>query len=627
VTTASAAARQGAAAMPAAVVEAGSRVLPGHITAGHAQAGPRFGDDVWDVRPFVPRTTRTARTDFTTLTDPGQVRTAKEYLYSRIHRGIPANYLGAASRPMKITNLYGEFGEVRAILRDLAAAGAPRLADVTSEHLQSVLAGWRHCPDTAAGLVGVIKHIAAHGPFLTDRLIIIPWPGRGANMAAGRVSAQENTTSRIPGHITAPLIKAAVFYVETAAGDLLAARAGISALAEARSGIRLGKGQARGRLEAFVAARRGAGRGIPALPRQTTVHHAGIPVTNGVMQAPNQALISLLAGVPGGTWYHKDLLTTAGDQLGYEEGGLDTTMSAWPGAGQPRRPRLNARSLTIELSHLRTASWILRAYLSGMRDAEVRELAPDCAFTEPGADGRVRYKRRGRVFKDRALTGDHAEWVVLELVRTAVDVLRRINDPHAQKPPPPQPADTAPAAPHAGNPLPWPGDRSRRATSSPAGSNDPLTPTQTRKKDPPMTSPDIDHKIQAALQRLTCGRPEVTDGQLTISGLCAEAGVSRASFYRSPQAEQIKKLISDPVSPRPETEELRAEVKKLKNTEKTLRGQHAGQVRELREQVKTYANQIQVLALRLAQLDEDNQRPHSRLERAGDNVTALPARR
>lgn len=419
---------QGTVVMPAATVEAGSRVLPGHITAGHAQAGPRFGDDVWDVRPFVPRTTRTARVDFTTLTGPGQVRTAKEYLYSRIHRGIPANYLGAASRPMKITNLYGEFGEVRTILRDLAAAGAPRLADVTSEHLQAVLAGWRHCPDTAAGLVGVIKHIAAHGPFLTDRLIIIPWPGRGANMVAGRVSAQENTTLRIPEHITAPLIKAAVFYVETAAGDLLAARAEISALAAASAGIRLGKGQARGRLEAFIAARRGAGRGIPALPRQTTVHHAGIPVTDGVMQAPNQALISLLAGVPGGTWYHKDLLTTAGDQLGYEEGGLDTTMSAWPDAGQPRRPRLNAWSLTIELSHLRTASWILLAYLSGLRDAEVRELAPDCAFTEPGADGRVRYKLRGRVFKDRALTGDHAEWVVLELVHNAVDVLRRIND-------------------------------------------------------------------------------------------------------------------------------------------------------------------------------------------------------
>jgi len=142
-----------------------------------------------------------------------------------------------------------------------------------------------------------------------------------------------------------------------------------------------------------------------------------------------------------------------------------------------------------------------------------------------------------------------------------------------------------------------------------------------------MTSPAIDQKIQAALQRLTRGRPEVTDGQFTISGLCAEAGVSRASFYRSPQAEQIKKLISDPASPRPELEELRAEVKQLKNTEKTLRGQYAGQVRELREQVKTYANQIQVLALRLAQLDDDNRRLQARLEYAGDNVTALPARR
>lgn len=68
------------------------------------------------------------------------------------------------------------------------------------------------------------------------------------------------------------------------------------------------------------------------------------------------------------------------------------------------------------------------AYLSGMRDSEVRELRRDCAFTELADDGRARYKLRGRVFKGRRMAGEEADWVVLDLVHQAVNVLLKIND-------------------------------------------------------------------------------------------------------------------------------------------------------------------------------------------------------
>ncbi|MFH9426451.1 hypothetical protein [Streptomyces sp. NPDC017529] len=58
----------------------------------------------------------------------------------------------------------------------------------------------------------------------------------------------------------------------------------------------------------------------------------------------------------------------------------------------------------------------------------MRELGRECAFIEPGADGRTRYKIKGRVFKGRKLTGDEAEWVVLDVVHQAVVVLKQIND-------------------------------------------------------------------------------------------------------------------------------------------------------------------------------------------------------
>lgn len=134
---------------------------------------------------------------------------------------------------------------------------------------------------------------------------------------------------------------------------------------------------------------------------------------------------------------------------------------------------------------------------------------------------------------------------------------------------------------------------------------------------------DTDRKITEAFERLILGHPEITNGALTVSNICAEAGVSRASYYRSPHAAEIKRRLDAPQTPRPEIENLRQQVKQLKKTEQALRSEHAAQVRELKHTVKTYANQIQALALRAAQLEDDNQRP----ERIGDNVTSLNTRR
>ena len=401
-------------------------MLPAAIRAGHQLDGPRFADDVWDVSGFLPRTAKMTRIDFTTIADPGHARTVREYLHSRLNRGIAVNQLSGTARPMKLTGLYSEFAELRLILRELAAAGAARLADVAPRHLDQVLAGWKRRPDTAAGKVGVVKYLAAHGPFLTDRLGFTPWPGRPANQVAGRRIPRENTTPRIPQEVMAPLLQAALFYMQTAAGDLLAAQREISALQAACAQVTLRPGEARARLEAFIARRARDGRGIPAAPHPGKI--PGAVTADGIAQAPDRALIGLLAGIPGGLWYHHARLAAAGDELGYEQGGLNTAMSPWPGSGRPWRPRLDTASLRAELFHLRTACWIVIAYLSGMRDTEVRELARDCAFTEPGPGGRIRHKLRGRVFKDRGLAGDAEEWVVLDVVHQAVGVLLAVND-------------------------------------------------------------------------------------------------------------------------------------------------------------------------------------------------------
>jgi hypothetical protein len=133
-----------------------------------------------------------------------------------------------------------------------------------------------------------------------------------------------------------------------------------------------------------------------------------------------------------------------------------------------------------------------------------------------------------------------------------------------------------------------------------------------------------DEKIQAAYDTLTAGRPHVCDGQLTVSNICAEAGISRASFYRSPLAALIRADLADPASSRrPEAEQLRVKVRELTAAEKELRSKHAGEIRDLRGTVRTYANQIQLLTLRISQLEDDNKQLTVRLQHAGDNITPL----
>ncbi|MFI2913893.1 hypothetical protein ACG2OD_37450 [Streptomyces sp. PDY-4] len=411
-------------------VPADARVLPDHVlaAAGHPGPGPLFADPVWDLGPFLPRSTRQRTIVFTSVADPLTALVLREYLYSRLRRG---NSALVRRGPMKLTGIFGAAHKARTVIATLQAVGARRLSEVTSVHLQAALERWQAVSAEEAALrVTAVKHLFAHSPFLTaDRLLVNPWPGRSAHAVAGVVRDEENTTERIPEAIIAPLVKGAVFYVTTAGPDILAAQAEYAALTAAHRERRphRGNGSARARIEEYVAELRATGRGVPARPARQAARGPGVPEVDGVLQAPNVALVALLTGVSKSAEVRR-YLTDAATELGYQIGGIRTTLSNWPGSGRPWRAGLGPLELATEVVQMRMACWIVIAYLSGMRDAEVRELAPDCAFTENGPDGRARHKLRGRVLKGRKLAGEEAEWVVLDVVHQAVALLNAVND-------------------------------------------------------------------------------------------------------------------------------------------------------------------------------------------------------
>lgn len=152
-------------------------VLPDHVlaAAGHTGPGPRFADPVWDMGPFLPRSTSERTIVFTSVVDAVTALVLREYLYSRLRRG---NSSLVRRGPMKLTGIFGAFQKARTVITTFQAVGARRLGDVTSDHLQAALERWQSVSAEEAALrVTAVKHLFAHGPFLTaDRLLVNPWP-------------------------------------------------------------------------------------------------------------------------------------------------------------------------------------------------------------------------------------------------------------------------------------------------------------------------------------------------------------------------------------------------------------------------------------------------------------------
>lgn len=131
---------------------------------------------------------------------------------------------------------------------------------------------------------------------------------------------------------------------------------------------------------------------------------------------------------------------------------------------------------------------------------------------------------------------------------------------------------------------------------------------------------DHDRQIMRAFEQLMDGRPEITDGTITAVNIAAEAGISRASYYRSPVAAAIKEILSAPEVKRPEADELKSEITRLRKELRDLRKEKAGEIRELKETVAVYANQIQALSLRNAELEEDARKLRAQLSDSSGSV-------
>ncbi|MFG2409555.1 hypothetical protein ACGFR8_35540 [Streptomyces brevispora] len=138
---------------------------------------------------------------------------------------------------------------------------------------------------------------------------------------------------------------------------------------------------------------------------------------------------------------------------------------------------------------------------------------------------------------------------------------------------------------------------------------------------------DTVRAIMRAFEQLMDGRPEISDGSVTVVNIAAEAGISRASYYRSPVAAAIKEILAVPATERPEIDELKSEAAQLRRELRKLRRQKAEETSELRQTVATYANHIQVLTLRNKELEGEIAVMRGQIEEAtGGTVRPIRSR-
>ncbi len=406
-------------------------VFPAYVGTAFAASLPLFGDDLWDMRVLRVRRNQPLDwlvIDFRLFTDPTGRLVAKEYLYARLTLRHPHH------RPLAVTGMKGEYYLLRRFLTYLDTVwDGMRLADVTQTILDAYLLA---CHQGKKGqivsastvqdrILIPIKLAAYRTAFSSDALTLDPWKGKSAHSLVGAHRTDENTTPRIPEAVLGPLIQWALFYVQIAAQDILAARAELAGYQHASpTGITTSQLE---RLETWIAARRASSRGLPASEARYHNHHKG-PAS--ALHGVNCALIAHMAGVSAITDHSLGpLVERAAAEMGLEPGGMETPISCHPATQRPWRDRFSPNAVHHETYILIAACYIVCAYLSGMRVSEIMQLQRGCHFTETTADGLItRHKLSGTTFKDHGRRGIPATWVVIAPVAEAIAILEHLTD-------------------------------------------------------------------------------------------------------------------------------------------------------------------------------------------------------
>nr|WP_157357696.1 integrase [Mesorhizobium metallidurans] len=414
----------------------------------------RYGDPSWDLGPAVFRENVRrchVTVHFGAVEDVSVREALRELLYARLNVDLPGHRKilspGSVRQVFNRARRFFEFVRDELGVVDLRRVDQP-LLDRYARHLKADRA---RRPVIVTHLLEVLFDLYAYRDDLpSGRLSFQPWAGRPPARVAGYRQVRENRTPRIPEAIISPLLAWSIRYVTEFAADIFAARkemdcleAHCAALIEQDSvlGRQDRRRQQRKRLEDYFGRLRSEGRGVPIWGTA----HNGIflrhPETGDLSPPVNSHLLHLHVGIDTLVEPKMHIQLTNGAprqiraavlELGVETGGMDTPISILPETGEPWRPRFDAKTLATEERMLQSAAYILCAYLTGMRDCEVQAMQRGCLSLTRSEDGMImRHRVRSVAYKGKSSQGEPAEWITIEPVAKAIEVLERLSFPSA----------------------------------------------------------------------------------------------------------------------------------------------------------------------------------------------------
>ena len=338
-------------------------------------ATSRFSDDVWDLTPVLLQRHKNALIlNFPTL--PARFRqVAKDLCYALLARDLPPGERESTPDTIRVY-----FTALKQFLTWAGQRGIPALRDVTAADLDAyndhlLASGWAVSYQAqrrqAVRLLWLYAGKLTSDALTFDPALVSSWADAPASSRAA-----ENVTPRIPEQVISPLLTWALVWISELAADVIAA------LEEWRL-LHANTQPNRARRHA-PACTDPAGSLEQLLQRYRAENR---PLPGGKDGRPVLAHLAREVGCTPGAFRPgrcRDLLAAAAAELGTADAAYLRTEITGQIGGQPWILQIPYAAAEHLGRLLQAAAWVTIAYLSGMRDSEVKHLRPRLPEREPG---------------------------------------------------------------------------------------------------------------------------------------------------------------------------------------------------------------------------------------------------
>ncbi|KMS80287.1 hypothetical protein ACH49_08390 [Streptomyces leeuwenhoekii] len=378
----------------------------------------RLRDDIWRLSPALHQRQQSSLI-LNFLAIPARFRPAVKLLFYALLNSKPP----AGERRLGVVTIHGYFQALKEFLDWLDPQPHDCFGSLTPDDLrlfQKHLLATVSSPGQRANHRRPVRLLWTWREYLADDHLALDPERLEDDWQEGtsRVRRRENSHPRIPEQVISPLVIWSLRFVDDFADDILAAQDEWLALQKkTHRDPQTGHG-ARRRLAALM--RRYQAERRP-LPGGTGGQH-GINIRHLAREVDcdRQTLMALAS------W---ELIEQARQDVGVDDSTYLRTEIRGLLDGDPWMTRISYdEDLTVLVRILTAAAYTLIAYLSGMRDSEVKHLRRGCLTTDADRTGKItRRKITSMAFKgEDTPLGVEATWVIGRPVARAVEVLERL---------------------------------------------------------------------------------------------------------------------------------------------------------------------------------------------------------